>query len=149
MDTYVFDVEPGHVLAFARAVGDHQLANDVPPAGTPIPVTFPACAVQFDPTHMRGLHPSGSLAVTSSAAGGSVLHAEQVFEYFAPVRVGDSLTVTEYEGDSWHKQSRRAGALTFREILRDYRDSAGTLVLRSRMVLVDTEFAVSGEGREP
>ena len=146
MDPYVFDIEPGHVLSFARAVGDDQLAHDVPTTGTPVPATFPACAIQFDPVHMRGLRPSGALAAISAAAGGSVLHAEQAFEYFAAVRVGDRLIVTEYEGASWRKQSRRAGALEFREILRDYRDSAGVVVLRSRMVLVDTEFAISGDG---
>ncbi|BCO39271.1 MULTISPECIES: FAS1-like dehydratase domain-containing protein [Mycobacterium] len=146
MGAYAFDIEAGHVLAFARAVGDEQLAHDVPLPGTPVPATFPATAVQFDPTHMRGLRPSGALATSSSTAGGSVLHAEQEFEYFATVRVGDSLTVTEHVGASWRKQSRRAGTLTFHEIVRDYRDAAGALVLRSRMVLVDTEVAVSGAG---
>ena len=145
MGAYTFDVEAGHVLAFARAVGDEQLVHDVPLSGTPVPVTFPAAAVQFDPTHMRGLRPSGALTATISTAGGSVLHAEQEFEYFAPVHVGDSLTVTEYQGASWRKQSRRAGTLTFHEFVRDYRDVTGELVLRSRMVLVDTEFPVSDE----
>ncbi|MEX3647036.1 MULTISPECIES: FAS1-like dehydratase domain-containing protein [Mycolicibacterium] len=146
MDPYVFEVEAGHVLTFARAVGDEQLGHDIATPGMPVPATFPSASVQFDPAHMRGLRPSGSLAGISSTVGGSVLHAEQVFEYFAPVRVGDSLIVTEYDGDTWHKQSRRAGDLTFHEILRDYRDLAGNLVLRSRMVLVDTAFAVSDEG---
>jgi acyl-CoA thioesterase FadM len=149
MGAYAFDIEAGHVLAFARAVGDEQLAHDVPVPGTPVPMTFPAAAVQFDPAHMRGLRPSGALAASSSTAGGSVLHAEQEFEYFAPVHVGDSLTVTEYVGASWRKQSRRAGTLTFHEIVRDYHDAAGALVLRSRMVLVDTEVAVSGAGGGP
>jgi hypothetical protein len=143
MATYAFEVEPGHVLAFARAVGDELLAQDVSVPGTPAPVTFPAAAVQFDPVHMRGLRPSGALAVSSSTDGGSVLHAEQEFEYFAPVRVGDSLVVTEYGGASWRKQSRRGGALAFREIVRDYHNAAGALVLRSRMILVDKEFTVS------
>ena len=146
MGAYVFEAEPGHVLAFARAVGDERLTHAVPVPGTPVPVTFPACAVQFDPAHMRGLRPSGSLALSSSTAGGGVLHAEQEFEYFAPVRVGDSLTVTERAGDRWHKQSRRGGTLTFHEILRDYHNAAGALVLRSRMVLVNTDFAVTGDG---
>ncbi|MEM6110554.1 MaoC family dehydratase N-terminal domain-containing protein [Mycobacterium sp. 050272] len=148
MGDYVFDVEPGHVLAFARAVGDERLAHDVPAPGTPAPLTFPAASVQFDPVHMRGLRPSGALDLKPSTPGGSVLHAEQEFEYFAPVRVGDRLVVAEYEGASWRKQSRRAGALTFHEIIRDYRNAAGELVLRSRMVLVDTEFAVSEGGGE-
>ncbi|KMV16694.1 MaoC family dehydratase N-terminal domain-containing protein [Mycobacterium heckeshornense] len=147
MSGYLFHVEPGHVLAFARAVGDDDLAAEVPAPGTVVPVTFPVAAVQFDPAHMRGMRASGALAASSSTAGGSVLHAEQEFEYFAPVRVGDQLIVTEYEGSSWCKHSRRAGCLTFREIVKDYRDVTGELVLRSRMVLVDTEFPVSNEDR--
>jgi hypothetical protein len=143
MGTHTFRVEPGHVLVFARAVGDEDLAHDVPAPGTTVPATFLSTAAQFDPTHMRGLQPSGALADTTSRLGGSVLHAEQEFEYFAPVCVGDQLTVTEYENATWRKHSRRAGDLLFREILSDYHDAEGNLVLRSRMVLVDTEFAVS------
>lgn len=145
MSGYPFRVEPGHVLAFARAVGDDDLAAEVPAPATMVPATFPACSAQFDPAHMRGMRASGALAATSSHSGGSVLHAEQEFEYFAPVRVGDQLIVTEYEGSSWRKHSRRAGCLSFREIVKDYRDVTGELVLRSRMVLVDTEFPVSDE----
>ena len=145
MSGYPFHVESGHVLAFARAVGDEDLAARLPDTGTLVPVTFPAAAVQFDPTHMRGMRPAGSLAAVSAHPGGSVLHAEQEFEYFAPVRVGDQLIVTEYEGPSWRKQSRRAGSLLFREIIRDYRNEVGDLALRTRMVLVDTELAVAAE----
>lgn len=147
MGAHTFRVEPGHVLAFARAVGDDELANDLPAPGMTVPATFPSTATQFDPTHMRGLRPSGAFAETTSRIGGSVLHAEQEFEYFAPVRVGDELTVTEYEHATWRKRSRRAGDLLFRELLKDYRDAAGELVLRSRMVLVETEFAV-GAGEQ-
>ncbi|MBB5161503.1 MaoC family dehydratase N-terminal domain-containing protein [Mycobacterium sp. AZCC_0083] len=129
-------------MVFARAVGDEEMGDGVPAPGTVIPVTFPSTAAQFDPTHMLGLRASGALADTTSRIGGSVLHAEQEFEYFAHVRVGDHLTVTEYENATWRKHSRRAGDLLFREILKDYRDAADELVLRSRMVLVETEFAV-------
>ncbi|MCV7056144.1 MULTISPECIES: FAS1-like dehydratase domain-containing protein [Mycobacteriaceae] len=143
MGTYTFEIEPGHVLAFARAVGDQRLAREVPENGTVVPLTFPAASIQFDPQHMRGLRPTGALAVGSSTPGGSVLHAEQEFEYFAGMHVGDRLAVTEYEGASWQKQSRRPGTLKFRELIREYRNTAGELVLRSRMVLVDTEFAAN------
>jgi hypothetical protein len=142
MGTCTFRVEAGHVLVFARAVGDEDLADGLPTPGTVVPATFPSAAAQFDPTHMRGLRASGALADTTSRIGGSVLHAEQDFEYFEPVRVGDELTVTEYENATWRKHSRRAGDLIFREIRKDYRDAEGELVLRSRMVLVETEFVV-------
>ncbi|OXR46979.1 hypothetical protein B7C42_00095 [Nocardia cerradoensis] len=144
MADHVFPVEAGHVLAFARAVGDADLAAEIPAQGTVVPATFVAASIQFDPTHMRGMKPAGALS-DSNTSGGSVLHAEQHFEYFAPVRVGDLLTVHESDGRRWRKQSRRAGALVFREIVKEYRSSSDELVLRSRMVLVDTEFAVSDE----
>jgi hypothetical protein len=147
MGTCTFRVEPGHVLVFARAVGDEDLANGLPAPGTVVPATFPSAATQFDPRHMCGLRAFGALADTTSSIGGSVLHAEQEFEYFAPVRVGDQLTVTEYENARWRKHSRRAGDLLFREILKDYHDAADKLVLRSRMVLVETEFAVGAGER--
>ena len=132
-----FTVEPGHVMAFSRAVGGPGPVDSPPEVGTPAPPTFVAVDVQFDPEHMRGMRPSGVLADTGSA-GGSVLHAEQEFEYFAPVRVGDSLTMSHHDGRTWTKRSRGGGELRFREILKEYRNAAGDLVVRSRMVLVET-----------
>jgi len=143
MAEYEFRVEPGHVLAFARAVGIADLADEIPAPGVVVPATFVAASIQFDPTHMRGMRPAGALSYASTARG-SVLHAEQHFEYFAPVRIGDVLTVRESEGRCWQKQSRRAGALSFREIVKEYCDPSNELVVRSRMVLVQTEFAWSG-----
>jgi hypothetical protein len=132
-----FPVEAGHVLAFARAVGDDDLTAGVPAPGTPVPPTFPATATQFDPEHMRSMRPSGALAARSEQ-GGSVLHAEQHFEYLAPITVGAVLDVVESPGETWQKTNRRGGLLTFRELVREYRDESGALVARSRMVLVDT-----------
>ncbi|AWK76505.1 hypothetical protein CBI38_34540 (plasmid) [Rhodococcus oxybenzonivorans] len=142
MTSHEFRVEPGHVLAFARAVGDENLVAASPAVGTVVPTTFPSAAVQYDPKHMQGMRASGALA-DSPHDRGSVLHAEQHFEYSRPVRVGDQLTVEEFEGRRWRKESRRAGSLNFREVVKEYRDQSGEIVIRSRMVLVETEFAVS------
>lgn len=132
-----FTVEPGHVMAFARAVGDRRLADAPAPAGTVVPATFIAVDAQFDPLHMRDMRPAGALAAAEGAVG-SVLHAEQHFEYVRPVRVGDVLTVTQADGRSWQKPRGSGGLLRFREIVKEYRDEEDRLVARSSMVLVET-----------
>jgi acyl dehydratase len=143
-----FPVEPGHVLAFARATGDWSLAAALPEPGTPVPPTFTSVDAQFDPEHMRGMRPAGVLAA-SGGPGGSVLHAEQHFEYFAPVRVGDALTVTCAEGRTWTKHGRSGGKLSFREIVKEYRDDRDELVVRARVVLVDTGPSAGGGAAQP
>lgn len=132
-----FTVEPGHVMAFARAVGEHGLAESPPETGTAVPATFTAVDTQFDPLHMRHMRPAGALAAGAAARG--VLHAEQHFEYHRPVRVGDVLAVTQTEGRTWQKPRQRGGLLRFREIVKEYRDGRDQLVVRARMVLVETE----------
>jgi len=132
-----FSVEPGHVMAFRRAIGDTSHGDFPPEPGTAIPPTFVAVDAQFHPDHMRDLRPAGALA-TAIAGGGNVLHAEQEFEYLAPVLVGQVLTVDERVGRTWSKSGRGGGLLQFREILKEYRDERGATVVRSRMVLVDT-----------
>jgi hypothetical protein len=127
-----FAVEEGHVLAFARAIGDETAL-----ASRTVPPTFTATTVQHDPEHMRGMHPVGALAI-EPPPGQSLLHAEQHFEYLAPIGIGDVLTVTESQGASWTKQNRQGGVLTFTELIKELRDDAGALVVRSRMVLVST-----------
>jgi hypothetical protein len=117
-----FAVEEGHVQAFCRAVGE-QREGVVPP-------TFTATTSLHDPKHLSGAAQSGE--------GESVLHAEQHFEYLAPVRVHDVLAVTEAPGKTWTKQSRSGGTLTFTELVKELRDEHGMLVVRSRMVLVST-----------
>lgn len=141
-----FTVEPGHVMAFARAVGEPGMTDSPPAPGTPVPATFTATDNQFDPAHMRGMRPTGPLAAESTS-GGSVLHAEQHFEYLEPVRVGDVLTVTHLDGRAWDKPSRRGGQLRFREIIKEYRNQDDRLLVRVRMVLVETEPLI-GEAAE-
>jgi acyl-CoA thioesterase FadM len=70
------------------------------------------------------------------------LHAEQHFEYFRPLRPGDVLTVEYRDGESWEKESKRAGKLTFRERIAEYRDASSELVVRARSVSVTTERPV-------
>jgi acyl dehydratase len=116
-----FPVEEGHALAFARAVGE-----PAPAAGDVMPLTFAAATALHDPGQRRGGPPPG----------GTLLHAEQEFEYAAPLRVGTVTWVTERPGRTWAKVSKRGEQLTFTELIKELRDDGGELVQRARAVLV-------------
>jgi hypothetical protein len=142
-----FPVEAGHIMRFARAIGDPNPAYD-PNSPTSLaggeviaPPTFAIAAVQFDPDYP--LRPRADEPWFGSASGPGFqrdgqragLHAEQHFEYHQPMRAGQVLTATERDGESWEKQSRSGGTLQFSERLIEYRDSeSGELVVTARMV---------------
>ncbi|MAP13074.1 MAG: hypothetical protein CMQ61_13605 [Gammaproteobacteria bacterium] len=75
-----------------------------------------------------------------ASSGG--LHAEQHFEYERPIRPGDVLTVTTRDGNTWERESKRAGKLMFSERITEYRDQNGDLVCTARSVGVKTERPV-------
>ena len=64
---------------------------------------------------------------------------EQHYEYHRHLRPGDVLTVETKPGKTWEKESKRAGKLTFRERITEYRDQNGELVITARGVGVTTE----------
>ena len=143
-----FPVEASHIMMFARAVGDpnpiYQDANAIAPP------TFPQAVAQFDPEYHLRPKPNeawfGSAKTASGVEGKPKslggLHAEQHFEYRRPLRAGDVLTVEYKDGKTWEKESKRAGKLTFREKIAEYRDQAGDLVAIARSVGVTTERPV-------
>ena len=153
----VFPVEATHIMMFARAIGDYrpeyhdaEAAKETEAGGIVAPPTFVQSVAQFDPEHATrprpgvpwfgsGAAPSGIDGPAPSEGG---LHAEQHFEYVRPVRPGDVLTATYRIGETWEKQSRRAGKLTFTERFIDYHDPDGELVCRARSVAVTTERPV-------
>ena len=159
-----FPVEASHILMFARAVGDdNPIYSDPDYAATAetrsiiAPPTFVQASAQFDPEyHLRpkigepwlgsGSTATGVEPKTKSGAGGTgyVLHAEQHFEYHRHPKPGDVLNATSRPGDTWTKQSKRAGELTFKETIVEYRDQAGELVVTARGVGVRTEKVVEG-----
>jgi hypothetical protein len=47
--------------------------------------------------------------------------------------------VTTTPGKSWEKQGKRAGKLLFRELVQEFRDESGELVVTARLVSVRTE----------
>ena len=50
--------------------------------------------------------------------------------------------MTTRPGDTWEKESKRAGKLVFTETIQEYRDQNGELVVTSRGVGVKTERPV-------
>jgi hypothetical protein len=149
-----FPIEAGHVLLFARAIGDESLeymaAMYGETASTPAPPTFVQASAQFTPGYR--LRPRsdqrwfGSGADSGFAPGdGGALHAEQHFEYHRPVVTGMVLTAETRPGEEWTKVGRRGGALRFTETITEYRDSSGDLVVTARSVGVRTERVVERE----
>ena len=161
-----FPVEAGHVMTFARSIGDpnpiysdaaYAAASEV---GTVIaPPTFVQASAQFDddyplrpkvgiPWFGSGrtptLPPREPGAASGSGGGGTALHAEQHYTYHRPVRVGDVLSATTRPGKRWEKQGRRAGKLVFAETITEFRDQEGELVVTARGVGVRTERVVEG-----
>ena len=77
---------------------------------------------------------------SGAAAGG--LHAEQHFEYHAPLLAGDVLTAETKPGKSWEREGRRGGKLHFSESITEYRNQRGELVVTARGVGVRTERVI-------
>ncbi|GIH22549.1 hypothetical protein Aph01nite_08590 [Acrocarpospora phusangensis] len=131
-----FPIERGHVLAFARALGEDTDA---------VPPTFPIAFAQFDPDWPLRMEPGrpwhGSGAEPGAAGQGSGgLHAEQEFEYFRPIRVGETLSARRSDGRTWEKAGSR-GVLHFAERHIEFYDEDGKLVARSTTVSVRVEAA--------
>ncbi len=165
-----FPIEAGHVMMFARAIGDFNpvyfdadLARESDVGGIIAPPTFVQASAQYDPDYPlrpqlgipwfgSGSTPSGRAPITDSDAnaqgpgqgqsGGTGLHAEQHYEFHRPVRAGEVLTLTQRPGKSWEKQGRRGGLLHFRETIIEYRGEDGELAVTARGVGVRTEQTV-------
>lgn len=153
-----FPIEAGQILLFARSIGDpNPIYSDAAYAATTevggiiAPPTFVQASAQFDddyplrpklgePWFGSGKEPTGVTRDSGGGGGGGAgLHAEQHFEYHRPLRPGDVLSVTSKPGKSWEKQGKRAGLLKFGEIIQEFRDESGELVVTARLVSVRTE----------
>ena len=153
-----FPVEAGHIVLFARAIGDtNQIYHDADyaqgtePGSVIAPPTFVQASAQFNPDYYlrpkpgqpwlgSGKEPTG--VVRGEGGGGGGLHAEQHYIYHRHPKPGDVLTATVKPGKTWEKQGRRSGKLIFTESITEYRDQHGELVVTSRGVGVTTERPV-------
>ena len=153
-----FPVEAGHILMFARAIGDenpvydHLHAKDTELGTVIAPPTFMSASAHFNPDYTlrpkpgepwmgSGREPTGR-QLAGNASGGTGLHAEQHFTYHRQLTPGDVLSATNVPGKTWEKEGRRSGKLVFTEAVTEYRDQHGELVITARSVGVKTERAV-------
>ncbi len=157
-----FPVEAGHIMLFARSVGDsnqiyydEDYAKSTEPGAVIAPPTFVQASAQFDPEYFlrpkigedwfgSGAEPTGIRRDegSSGGGGGTGLHAEQHYEYHRPLKAGDVLHATTRPGNSWEREGRRAGKLTFSETITEYFDENDELVVTARSVGVRTERVV-------
>jgi hypothetical protein len=160
-----FPVEASHIMMFARSVGDDNpiyydgdYAKTTEPGSIIAPPTFAQSSAQFDPDYFlrpkvgqpwfgSGKGPTGVKREGSGGGGGGGggLHAEQHFEYHRHLKPGDVLTATTKPGNTWEKESKRAGKLVFSESVTEYRDQNGELVITARSVGVRTERPVDSK----
>ena len=154
-----FPIEAGHIMMFARSVGDanriyydEDYAKGTEPGSILAPPTFAQSSAQFDPDYFlrpkigeewfgSAKGPTGISKKSGGGGGGAAggLHAEQHFEYHRHLKPGDRLKATVKPGKSWEKQGRRGGKLLFNESITEYRDQKGELVITARSVGVRTE----------
>ena len=160
-----FPVEASHIMMFARSIADdNQIYYDADhaaktePGQIIAPPTFAQASAQFDPDYFlrpkvgqpwfgSGKEATGIKRTGSGGGGGGGgisggLHAEQHFEYHRHISPGDLLTATVKPGKTWEKQGKRSGKLLFAEIVTEYRDQNGELVITARSVGVRTERPV-------
>ena len=164
-----FPVEAGHIMMFARSVGDknpiysdEEYAKTTEAGGIIAPPTFVQATSQYDPdASLRpkigekwfgsGSKPSGSNAppeedlqgdAGGTSGGGTGLHGGQHYVYHRNVSPGDVLTPTNRPGERWERESKRAGKLIFTESITEYRDQNGELVVTARSVGIQTERVV-------
>lgn len=158
-----FYVEAGHIMMFARSIGDANPVFDptrTDPSSVVAPPTFVQSSAQFDPDYFlrpkvgadgwfgSGAGPTGAVPSGGGGGGGGGgglargLHAEQHFEIHQPVRPGMVLSATVVPGNTWSKEGKRGGTLKFSESITEYRDQDGQLIVTARSVGVQTEKAV-------
>jgi acyl dehydratase len=164
MATSKFPIEAGHIMMFARAIGDEnpiyfdaEYGERMGLGGVIAPPTYLQASAQYDSDYglrprqgqpwmgsgrtPTGRVPDGESSGESKGAGG--LHAEQHFEFLRPIHPGDVLYPTRRLGDTWEKQGRRGGTLVFSESVTEYRDASDQVVAIARSIGVRTQQPVA------
>ena len=125
-------IDRWHVRLFCQAIGetnavhwDEAAARGAGLAACPVPPTF---LKAIETEHFTSAALLGKIDVPVR----SVLHAEQSFDYLAPVHVGDALEVSRTIADAFDK---RDGALSFIVVDTHFRRSEAT-VCTSRQTIV-------------
>lgn len=129
-EPFEMPVELGKTREFARATGSrhpqHYLAENAV-----TPPTFLMTAVFWQSPESNAWPKDRDMR--------RVLHASQEFVFpKGPPRVGTKLTGQQRIVDSYTKEGKRGGQMTFTTLLTEYRDEDGQLVAEVRNTLVET-----------
>lgn len=129
-EVFVFEVEKRHVRQFANAIGDtnplyvdEEYAANTFYGGLIAPPTFPiaigsegkSLPLQLDERRM--------------------LHGEQEFIYYRPIRVGNCLYCQMKVNDLYEREGK-SGTMQFLVIDTEMKDELGELVVISRMNII-------------
>lgn len=124
-------VEIGKLREFARATGatDAAYFEDERP---PVPPTFLTTAAFWQPPEMQRPYEAAGMELSR------VLHGQQRYEYLAPVRAGDVLSVEVRIESLETKSGARGGAMRLAHVVSEFRDPEGSLVARGTSTTIET-----------
>ena len=138
---YEFHVERGKIREFADAIGDPNPIYRDPAYAE----TTPSRGIMAPPTLLRTFlyEPKAAAEALQVKDWSYIVHGEQEFEYFAPVRAGDVLTAQDRIVSITEKESRRAGKLQIAVIETTFHNQRGEKVQVARRTLVETGKRIS------
>lgn len=132
---FIFEVEKGHIRQFAEAIGDdnplyvdQEYAADTPYEGLIAPPTFPIAVAST----------GGDLPIELDTR--RMLHGEQAFTYYKPIRPGDRLHCQMKIADLYERKGR-SGNMQFLVLCTEMKDDDGELVVVSEMTIVYRNLA--------
>lgn len=147
-----FEVEPGKVEEFARAVKDDNPAHRDDAAAAdqgferrPAPITFTRTAYfpRYRPTGVDEIRPF-DLGFHSEYS----VHGEQSYEFERPVYVGDTLHADVTLTDVYQREGSAGGSMTFAEFKFEYFDADGDLVFTERQTVIETGGPINDSTEE-
>src|SRR5262245_32688884 len=133
---YEFHVERGKIREFADAIGNpNPIYRDPALAG----------GILAPPTLLRTFlyEPRTAADALKDKDWSYIVHGEQEFESYAPIRPGDVLTARDHIVSITEKESRRAGKLQIAVIETTFHNQRGEKVQVARRTLVETGKRIS------
>jgi len=129
---YDITVERGKIREFARAT----MSSNPDYLDAPEPVMPPTWLMAGS---FWAPDDSASFMTLTDFDPALLLHGGQEFRFPGPPpKAGDVLTTTSWVDKRYEKQGKRGGAMRFAEIVTEYRDEQGAVVVEARMTLIET-----------
>lgn len=127
---YIYEVEKGHIRSFANAIGDEnplyvdeEHAKSTAYEGLIAPPTFPIAIASEN----------GELPIQLDER--RMLHGEQEFIYYQPIRPGDRLYCQMKVSDLYERDGK-SGKMQFLVLDTEMKDESGELVVISRTNII-------------